>query len=270
MRRIAERGLRRALRVGPNGRAAAAVCSSAGVFRGVVVVGVRPASSLVSSFRESVSSLPAREAVRYTGKNLKWTAEEFEGYVDAHANALLEQGIGMGDVIGVWLPEGAEKHVTLMAAAKMGVEVVDYGESDAISTVEDLRSALGSASVKALFFEPTTASQDNLLLLRQAIPEFYHYDDSHGQMFHSKYYPSLAFFVQTGFDIEMGCLNYKSLFLHHPETSLVDSTAAATKDDMPLYSSLASGAKASHGDVLKDDTWGFAKKIVEKQYFEQN
>ena len=52
MRRIAERGLLRALRVAPNGRAAA-VCSSAGVFSGVVVVGVRPASSLVSSFRET-------------------------------------------------------------------------------------------------------------------------------------------------------------------------------------------------------------------------
>ena len=249
-------------------RMASAFCGSREVvFRGGFVV-TRAASSFVSSFSASVSSLPAREAVRYTGKNLKWTAGEFESYVDAHANALLEQGVAMGDVIGVWLPEGAEKHVTLMAAAKMGTEVVDFGGSDSISTVEDLRSALSSANMKALFFEPTTESQDNLLLLRKAIPELYYYDDSHGQMFHSKYYPNLMYFVHTGFDIEMGCLNYKSMFLHNPESSLVDATATATRDDMALYSSLHSGKKITHGEVLANNTWGFAKKLVEKQYFE--
>ena len=71
-----------------------------------------------------------------------------------------------------------------------------------------------------------------------------------------------------GFDIEMGCLNYKSMFLHNPESSLVDATATATRDDMALYSSLHSGKKITHGEVLANDTWGFAKKLVEKQYFE--
>ena len=69
------------------------------------------ASTLVSQFGASVSSLPAREAVRYKDKNLKWTAEEFLGYVDAHANALLEHGFVTGEAIGVWLPESPEKHV---------------------------------------------------------------------------------------------------------------------------------------------------------------
>jgi len=35
------------------------------------------ASSLVSKIDEAVNSLPLREAVRYTGKNMKWTAKEF-------------------------------------------------------------------------------------------------------------------------------------------------------------------------------------------------
>jgi len=29
-------------------------------------------------------------------------------------------------------------------------------------------------------------------------------DDARGQFFHSKYYPNLKFFVQTGFDYEQG------------------------------------------------------------------
>ena len=233
----------------------------------------RAASTLVAKFSASVSSLPAREAVRYTDKNLKWTAEEFEGYVDAHANALLEQGFLSGEVIGMWLSESPEKHVTLMAAAKMGLEVVDFASS--VENVEDLRAVLGSAPIKALFFEPTNDTQDKLLLLRKAIPEFFYYDDSYGQIFHSKHFPSLTYFIHTGFDIEMGCLNYKSLFLHHPEESYVAATAANTKDDMPLYSvAMCEGGKcqitdkASQGQVLNVATWGFAKKILSKEYFE--
>jgi hypothetical protein len=258
MRRFVQTSVRGVVRISRGAACGRAVVPN-------VAIQARMASSLVSNFSQSVSSLPAREAVRYTEKNLKWTAEEFESFVNAHANALLEQGFAMGDVIGVWLPDSAEKHVTLMAAAKMGMEVVDFG--NAIGSVEDLRAALGSAkNIKAIFFEPTNEAQDNLLLLRKAIPEFFHYDDTHGQPFHSKYYPSLSYFVHTGFDIEMGCLNYKSLFLHHPDTSYVDATAAATKDDTPLYS--IGDKKMSHADVLKSENWGFAKKITAKEYFE--
>ena len=52
----------------------------------------------------------------------------------------------------------------------MGLQVVDFAD---ISTVEDLRAILGSTSIKALFFEPVNETQDNLLLLRKAIPEFF-------------------------------------------------------------------------------------------------
>ena len=99
----------------------------------------------------------------------------------------------------------------------------------AIDNVADLRNALKLANCKAIFFDPVTETQDNLLLLRKAIPEFYeckthqfyrhsfshiHHilsvsdvdDDSHGQFFHSKYYPTLKYFVQTGFDNELGTL----------------------------------------------------------------
>jgi hypothetical protein len=264
MRRVVQRSVQ-ACRNG-------AFCGVPVVRRSLPVTAGRAASTLVSQFGASVSSLPAREAVRYTEKNLKWTAEEFSGYVDAHANALLEQGFVTGEVIGVWLPESPEKHVTLMAAAKMGLQVVDFA---AVNTVEDLRAILGSASIKALFFEPVNDTQDNLLLLRKAIPEFFYYDDSHGQQFHSKHFPSLQYFIHTGFDIEMGCLNYKSLFLHHPEESYVEATAGSTKDDMPLYAvAKAQGGvcqitdKASHAQVLSQASWGFAKKLVSKEYFE--
>ena len=37
----------------------------------------RPASTLVSKVDSAVKELPFRDAVRYTDKNVKWTAQEF-------------------------------------------------------------------------------------------------------------------------------------------------------------------------------------------------
>jgi hypothetical protein len=210
--------------------------------------------------------------VRYTAKNMKWTASEFNAYANAHANALADHGFATGDTIAVWLPDAAEKHVTLLAAAKLGLKVVEI--NPAISTVADMRAVLKQAQAKALFFEPVNASQNNLLLLRKAIPELFYYDDSHGQWFHSKHFPTLKFFVHTGFDLECGCLNYKSLFLEHPEESAVAKVAPTLRDDLPLFSQASPKGEplawVSQGQVLQaaPASWAFTSKMIKKEYFE--
>jgi len=163
---------------------------------------VRPASSLVAKFDASVGSLPLREAVRYTGKNLRWTANDFNTYCNSHASALLDLEFKAGETIIVWLPESAEKHVVMMAAAKIGMKVVDVDLD--VTELSAVRSFLAETKPKAIYFKPQHEDADYLLLLRKAIPEFFEYDDSHGQMFHSKYYPTLKYFIHTGFDIENG------------------------------------------------------------------
>ena len=136
------------------------------------VISCRSQSTLITQFEASVASLPQREAVRYTAKNLKWTATEVKHFVDAHANALLEHGFVKGEVLALWLPDSAEKHVTLLAAAKIGLKVVDVDQS--LATVADMRKILSTSACKAIFFEPVSKTQDNLLLLRKAIPEFFY------------------------------------------------------------------------------------------------
>jgi len=37
----------------------------------------RPKSTFVAKFDDSITRLPMREAVRYTEKNMKWTASDF-------------------------------------------------------------------------------------------------------------------------------------------------------------------------------------------------
>lgn len=59
-----------------------------------------------------------------------------------------------------------------MAAAKIGMIVAEI--DPAIETIAEIRSALAASECKALYFKPETETQNNLLLLRKAIPELYY------------------------------------------------------------------------------------------------
>ena len=227
----------------------------------------------MSSVNAAVASLPMREAVRYTKGNVKVTADEFNKYAESHANALFEYGLVTGDSVAVWMTESQEKHVTLLAAAKLGLKVVEFDAS--INSMEDLRAALSMAEAKTIIFDPISGDVDQLMLLRKAIPEFFEYDDTYGQPFHSKYFPHLKYFIQTGFDIEIGCLNYKHCFLPNSTTDYVG--ASTIKDSTPLHMSVTkkgdgSGIEASktvsHKDALGLPSYLFAKNLADKTYFE--
>lgn len=70
---------------------------------------MRLVSSLVNPFEQSVANLPMREAVRYTTKNMKWSAGDLNRQANNQANALLEHGFTPGDTVAIWLNESAEK-----------------------------------------------------------------------------------------------------------------------------------------------------------------
>jgi len=210
-----------------------------------------------------------REAVRYTGKNLRWTANDFNTYCNSHASALLDLEFKAGETIIVWLPESAEKHVVMMAAAKIGMKVVDVDLD--VTELSAVRSFLAETKPKAIYFKPQHEDADYLLLLRKAIPEFFEYDDSHGQMFHSKYYPTLKYFIHTGFDIENGCLNFKNLFLANPTETLLEQAVAAGSDDAVIYQPISkggAGAPTAAGKVADLPSWSFAKRMISHEYFE--
>lgn len=190
------------------------------------------------------------------------------------------------------------QHVLFLAAAKAGLKVVEMDVS--ITSVQDVREALRLSQPKAIYVQKQFGNTDYLLVLRKSIPELFYCmlpylislrsfdclanmihilllldDDSGGQLFHSKYFPNLRFFVHTELDNEIGALNFNSLFLRDPPVSYVKAAAEATKDDTPLYSAITKGSKGvqqtpfvPHGEVLKLPAWSFANKVVESVYFE--
>jgi hypothetical protein len=168
----------------------------------------------------------------------------------------------------------------------------------AIDSVADVRSCLDAADCRMIVFDP---EDGRLELLRKAIPEFYHCEylpmhrsvwiclganvvcwvcfidnDSNGQWFHSKYYPNLKFFLHTGFDIEMGCVNLKRWMQPTPtRTAELEKRVQSLSDDMPLFSTATkdgNGVKISewltHGDVQKQKQFTLADKLTQKEYFE--
>ena len=61
--------------------------------------------------------------------------------------------------------------MTLIAAAKMGLKVVDIDMK--LTEVSEIRAFLKAADCRAIFFKPVHEEHDHLLLLRKAIPEFF-------------------------------------------------------------------------------------------------
>lgn len=235
----------------------------------------RNTSSFLAALTQATEAIPNREAVRYKAKNMKWTAARMMSFVDSHANALLDLGFSKDDTTTIWMAESSEKHVTLLAAAKMGMKVVDVDPT--ITDINDIRAFLRQSACQHIFFHPVTETHDNMLLLRKAIPELFEYDDTYGQLFHSKHFPKLKKFIQTGFEQEVGMLNYKNMFLPDPVTKFAEIAAAATTDDTPAYcavtkkpdgNGIVMGPTISHKDLAKQPAFQFAKNLIQQKYFE--
>lgn len=230
-------------------------------------------STLINKLSASVNELPMREAIRYKEKNMKLTANQLLDHVTSHAAGLLEWGVAPGDTIGLWLPDKAEKHVSLLSCAMIGCKVVDMDTS--ITSVSEVRQALALAPIRVLVFDPVSDDIDKLKLLRKSIPEFFWYCDEYGQEFHSKHFPSLQLFIHTGFDIENGALNYVDCFMRNNH-SLVHSVAKDLKDDTPFYSQITKDKNGkvvaspalSHGKALEANALLYVKKILNKEYIE--
>jgi hypothetical protein len=66
-------------------------------------------------------------------------------------------------------------------------------------------------------------------------------DDTQGQWFHSKYYPNLKYFLHTGFDIQLGCLNFKHWMINAPKDNRLEVRKQSLLDSTPLYRQILFG-----------------------------
>lgn len=76
--------------------------------------------------------------------------------------------------------------------------------------------------------------------------------------------------------VYIGCLTYREIFLPDAPTNFVQKASLDLKDDTPVYMKISKGDSKgikvsptfTHKDALDQPAWYFAKKLINKEYFE--
>ena len=86
----------------------------------------------------------------------------------------------------------------------------------------------------------------------------------------------MKYFLHTGFDVELGCFNFKRWMLPASSQDLVTLAQQSVAESSPLYMRVSKkgdgldfGEWQTHGDVLAKKSWGdFANNLIDGKYFE--
>uniref|UniRef100_A0A7S2XZH5 AMP-dependent synthetase/ligase domain-containing protein n=1 Tax=Fibrocapsa japonica TaxID=94617 RepID=A0A7S2XZH5_9STRA len=232
-------------------------------------------SSIAAQLKDVTDANPMKEAVRYQDKNFKCTREDIDAYSYALSNGLLELCVAPNDTMVLWLPDdSAEKHVAMLAAAKMGVTVADVSQD--VQKPEAIRQVLSDTGARMIMIDTEHPDYNYLHALVKAVPELLHFNDKHGVPFHSHTLPKLRMFFHTGYDVIKGFCNFKHVLMFNPGESQVPKILPFLKDDTPLYTPYTKGPDGmavkgetlTNGQVLSHSAWKVHSAILGGQYVE--
>jgi fatty-acyl-CoA synthase len=118
--------------------------------------------------RAAVRDHPGRPALVVRHQKTRYTYEELDREVESLARGLVALGLARGDRIGIWAPNCAEWVVTMFAAARAGLVLVNI--NPAYRTGE-LEFALRLVGCRALVFSAAYRSSDYAEMVRGLVPE---------------------------------------------------------------------------------------------------
>src|SRR5450631_1856578 len=118
--------------------------------------------------KTAVAEGPERTALVVPYQSLRFTFAEFDRAVERLARGMIACGLEPGERIGIWAPNCAEWVLTLFAAARAGLTLVNL--NPAYRTTE-IDFALSLVGCRALVFAPRFKSSDYADMLASLIPE---------------------------------------------------------------------------------------------------
>ena len=148
---------------------------------------------------------PKHAALVVPFQSLRYTFSEFDREVERVARGLIACGLTPGERIGIWAPNGAEWILTMFAAARAGLVLVNI--NPAYRTAE-LEFALRVVGARALVFAPRFKSSDYAAMLGSLIPELA--SAVPGQL-ECAAFPELRLAVQLGTEGMPGTLSFQQL-----------------------------------------------------------
>ena len=182
-----------------------------------------PSAAAVPSFVSGASSEPLlyrtvdgvlkAAAARYHGRLAlaalaaperaeRYTFAELDAEVEACARGLVALGLKPGERIGIWAPNRGEWVLTMFAAARAGLILVNINPAYRSS---ELEFALRLVGCRALVFAPSFKGTDYFALLREIIPEL---ATAERGLLHARGFPELRLLIELGSTAAPGCLTF--------------------------------------------------------------
>ncbi|HEY4645920.1 MAG TPA: AMP-binding protein [Steroidobacteraceae bacterium] len=154
---------------------------------------------------EAATRFPQRDAIVVRHQGIRLSFGEFDRRVDAVARGLLASGLERGERIGIWAPNCAEWVLTMFAAARAGLILVNINPAYRLT---ELEFALRQVGCRTLIFAPSFKTSNYLSMLRELIPELEH---ARIGALNVARFPELRLLVQLGAERSAGCLAFEDL-----------------------------------------------------------
>jgi fatty-acyl-CoA synthase len=179
--------------------------------------------------RAALAAAPGAVALVVPHQSVRLTFAEFDREVGRVARGLLACGLEPGERIGIWAPNCAEWLLTMFAAARAGLVLVNL--NPAYRTTE-MDFALRLAACRALVFAPRFKSSDYGAMLGALIPELA--TAAPGRLVAAGF-PDLRLLVHLGAEPVAGTLSFADLAAagHELGAGVLDAiTARIDPDDV--------------------------------------
>ena len=118
--------------------------------------------------RDAAARWPTRTALVVRHQGLRYSYGELTAAVDRVARGFLACGLVPGARVGIWSPNNAEWVLTMFAAARAGLVLVNINPAYRAS---ELEFALRQSGCSALLLAPSFKSSDYIGMLRSLVPE---------------------------------------------------------------------------------------------------
>ena len=161
--------------------------------------------SVDGALRAAVAAHPQRTALVSRHQGLRLRYADLDAAVEALAAGFIRHGLQPGDRLGIWSPNNAEWVVTMFAAARAGLVLVNLNPAYRITEIE---GALRQSGCRALIIVPAFRTSDYPAILGTLLPEI---DAAAPGALHAARLPELRLLVQIGTQDIPGYLRYAEL-----------------------------------------------------------
>ena len=198
-------------------------------------------STVDEVLKRAVAAGADRAAIVAPQQLARYTFRELDAAVERVARGFVACGLRSGERVGIWAPNGIEWVLTMFAAARAGLILVNINPA---YRTHELEHALRLVGCRALVFAAAYKSSDYLAILCELMPEL---PGAPPGRVRSARLPELQLLVRIGVGSAPGCMSFKDLEAEGNRLG-VDALAgprANSDPDQPVNIQFTSGTTGS-------------------------